>query len=81
MSPEVEQALTEQDLWEDYHARPAYQQNDYMWWINSAKRPETREKRLAQMLEELRKGGDLHEHGSPDECKRRRMTFFILRSI
>lgn len=57
MAREVEQALTEHDLWEAYQARPAYQQNDYMWWINSAKRPETKQKRLAQMLDELRTGG------------------------
>lgn len=40
-----------------YHARPAYQQNDYIGWITRAKRPETRTKRLNQMLDELEKGG------------------------
>ena len=33
-----------------YDARPPYQRNDYLGWIARAKRPETREKRLAQML-------------------------------
>jgi uncharacterized protein YdeI (YjbR/CyaY-like superfamily) len=42
---------------EAYHARPAYQQNDYLGWIESAKKPETRQKRLQQMLDELEKGG------------------------
>lgn len=42
-----------------YSARPPYQRNDYLGWIARAKRPETREKRLAQMLEELA-GGRLY---------------------
>ncbi|MCB1336929.1 MAG: YdeI/OmpD-associated family protein [Maritimibacter sp.] len=42
-----------------YAARPPYQRNDYLGWIARAKRPETREKRLAQMLEELA-GGRLY---------------------
>ncbi|MCB1358995.1 MAG: YdeI/OmpD-associated family protein [Maritimibacter sp.] len=39
-----------------YDARPPYQRNDYLGWIARAKRAETREKRLAQMLEELEGG-------------------------
>jgi uncharacterized protein YdeI (YjbR/CyaY-like superfamily) len=39
-----------------YRARPAYQQNDYLGWIARAKRPATRAKRLAQMLDELERG-------------------------
>jgi uncharacterized protein YdeI (YjbR/CyaY-like superfamily) len=40
-----------------YKERPAYQQNDYVGWINQAKRQETKEKRLRQMLDELEMGG------------------------
>jgi hypothetical protein len=40
-----------------YRARPAYQQNDYVGWIARSKLPATRAKRLAQMLDELGKGG------------------------
>lgn len=40
-----------------YRARPPYQRNDYLGWIARAKRPETREKRIAQMLGELERGG------------------------
>lgn len=36
-----------------YDARPPYQRNDYLGWIARAKRSETREKRVAQMLDEL----------------------------
>ena len=53
----VKQALDEKGLMEAYHKRPAYQQNDYVGWINRAKRQETKEKRLRQMLEELERGG------------------------
>ncbi len=37
--------------------RPDYQQNDYLRWVTNAKRPETRQKRLDQMLDELERGG------------------------
>lgn len=53
----VEEALEERDLVGAYRARPAYQKNDYVGWITRAKREATRQKRLAQMLEEL-EGGD-----------------------
>ena len=53
----VEDALISNGLVDDYSARPAYQQNDYIGWITRAKRPETQLKRLNQMLEELRTGG------------------------
>ena len=53
----VEDALVSSQLMDAYAARPAYQQNDYIGWIERAKRPETRQKRLAQMLDELRRGG------------------------
>ncbi len=53
----VEDALINDDLVNDYNARPAYQQNDYIGWITGAKRPETQLKRLNQMLEELQTGG------------------------
>jgi predicted amino acid-binding ACT domain protein len=39
-----------------YDARPPYQRNDYLGWINRAKRDDTRQKRLRQMLAELRAG-------------------------
>ncbi len=55
--PDVKSALAARDLTENYFARPAYQQNDYISWITRAKREETRSKRLNQMLDELEKGG------------------------
>jgi uncharacterized protein YdeI (YjbR/CyaY-like superfamily) len=53
----VKRALEERGLMEAYKERPAYQQNDYVGWINQAKRQETKEKRLRQMLDELEMGG------------------------
>ena len=50
-------ALEREHLLEDYRARPAYQQNDYLRWISFAKQQKTKEKRLRQMLDELRIGG------------------------
>jgi uncharacterized protein YdeI (YjbR/CyaY-like superfamily) len=55
----VRDALNRRGLMDEYRARPPYQRNDYMGWITRAKKPETRERRLAQMLDELA-GGDLY---------------------
>jgi uncharacterized protein YdeI (YjbR/CyaY-like superfamily) len=55
--------LVKRALWKNgglmnaYQDRPAYQRNDYIGWIERAKRQETKEKRLHQMLEELEAGG------------------------
>lgn len=57
MPRSIKQAIEERGLMNAYKERPAYQQNDYIGWINEAKRPETKEKRLQQMLNELKKGG------------------------
>ena len=53
----VKQALVEQGLLDLFFDRPPYQQNDYLGWIERAKRQETRKKRLSQMLSELEVGG------------------------
>jgi uncharacterized protein YdeI (YjbR/CyaY-like superfamily) len=55
----IREALNERNLMDAYHARPDYQQNDYLGWITRAKREETKRKRLSQMLEEL-EGGRLY---------------------
>ncbi len=39
-----------------FDARPPYQRNDYLGWIARAKRAETRETRVVQMLDELAGG-------------------------
>lgn len=53
----VKHALNKAGLMAAYKERPAYQQNDYIGWISRAKRQETQEKRLSQMLDELETGG------------------------
>ena len=57
MPADVLEHLEAQGLLDAYNERPAYQRNDYLGWIGRAKRPETREKRLRQMLDELDVGG------------------------
>jgi uncharacterized protein YdeI (YjbR/CyaY-like superfamily) len=57
MPEDVAERLREAGLSEAYEARPPYQRNDYLMWIGQAKRDETREKRIAQMLDELKRGG------------------------
>ena len=52
----IEKLLHRHNLMKEYRDRPAYQQNDYIGWITRAKRPETVEKRLNQMLDELESG-------------------------
>lgn len=52
----IRAALSERDLMDAYRARPAYQQNDYLSWITRAKLDATRQRRLGQMLAELRSG-------------------------
>jgi len=56
MPEDVSGLLESEGLWDAYRARPAYQRNDYLSWIATAKKPETRERRIRQMLSELRGG-------------------------
>lgn len=53
----VRQALDGKDLMQVYLTRPDYQQNETLAWIVRGKRPETVQKRLNQMLNELEQGG------------------------
>jgi uncharacterized protein YdeI (YjbR/CyaY-like superfamily) len=52
----VRDALEAKGLMNTYEARPPYQRNDYLGWIARAKLPATRQKRLAQMVDELKRG-------------------------
>ena len=56
MPDDVMAELQKEGLTEAYDARPPYQRNDYVGWITRAMRPETRKKRMDQMLAELRSG-------------------------
>lgn len=66
----VREALESRGLLNDYRDRPAYQQNDYIHWIEQAKKQETKEKRLSQMLEELEAGGVYMKMHHPSSAKR-----------
>ena len=52
----VRAALQAHNLRDRYDERPWYQRNDYLGWINRAKREDTKSKRLNQMLDELNSG-------------------------
>ena len=57
MPDDVHAALTKRGVMATYEARPDCQKNDYLGWISRAKRSDTRQKRLDQMLDELQRGG------------------------
>lgn len=57
MPTHVRTALREAGLIAAYNARPAYQRNDYLGWIGNAERDATKDKRVKQMLAELKRGG------------------------
>jgi len=67
----VKQAMEERGLMGEYGKRPAYQQNDYMGWINRAKQEETKLQRLNQMLDELETGGVYMKMAHPPSMKRK----------
>jgi hypothetical protein len=52
----IHEALQKRGLMDAYLARPPYQRNDYIGWITRARLNATRQKRLKQMLDELKKG-------------------------
>lgn len=56
MPDDIREALVKRNLLTVYAARPTYQRNDYLGWITRAKRKETRQRRLEQMLAELAQG-------------------------
>lgn len=53
----VAKALEERGLRGKYDARPPYQRNDYLLWINKVKGEQTKQKHLEQMLDQLETGG------------------------
>lgn len=53
----VREAIKARHLVDEYEARPAYQRNDYLLWINGAKREGTKRSRMGRMLDELERGG------------------------
>ena len=57
MPDDIRAALTSHGVMDAYRSRPPYQQNDYIGWITRSKLAATRQKRLEQMLSELKSGG------------------------
>jgi uncharacterized protein YdeI (YjbR/CyaY-like superfamily) len=52
----IRNTLNEHGMMDAYDSRPPYQRNDYIGWIQRAKLEATKQKRLNQMLDELKKG-------------------------
>lgn len=57
MQEDIRAALHAEGVSGDYERRPHYQRNHYLGWIEQAKREETRLRRIAQMIAELKRGG------------------------
>ena len=49
-------AILNAGLMAQYRSRPAYQRNDYIAWITRGKLDATKQRRLGQMLSELKRG-------------------------
>jgi uncharacterized protein YdeI (YjbR/CyaY-like superfamily) len=57
LTPEEEGRIKANDAaWAWFKSRPQSYQTAAVWWINSAKRPETRERRLDQLIEASAEG-------------------------
>lgn len=69
MPDDVMAILKSEKVLDDFTARPAYQQNDYVGWISRAARAETRQKRIIQMVHELRQGGVYMNMDHPSSSK------------
>ena len=69
MPADIQQLLADENLEADYEARPHYQRNDYLGWIARAKQAATRQKRIQQMVDELRVGGVYMKMDHPPSAK------------
>lgn len=59
-SPEQERRLrAAKPAWEFFEARPAWYRKAATWWVVSAKQEKTRERRLAQLIEDSENGRTL----------------------
>jgi uncharacterized protein YdeI (YjbR/CyaY-like superfamily) len=55
---DLEQALQEdQQVWEAYQKIAPSQKKQYIYWINTARRSITRQKRIREMVEAIKKSG------------------------
>ena len=70
MPADVMAVLEAESVLADYEARPAYQRNDYVGWITRAAHDDTRQKRINQMVQELRKGGVYMKMDHPPSAKK-----------
>jgi uncharacterized protein YdeI (YjbR/CyaY-like superfamily) len=53
---DLAQALRERAAWEGFQAWPPSRKKQYLFWLTSARRPETRRKRVEAIVERARGG-------------------------
>lgn len=56
MPEDIQLAIEDRALMDEYLARPVYQQYDYIEWVARARSIEERDRRLSMMLDELAEG-------------------------
>jgi uncharacterized protein YdeI (YjbR/CyaY-like superfamily) len=57
LDPEQERRFRENEAaWAFFQSRPPWYRRTATWWVVSAKRPETREKRLATLIDDSARG-------------------------
>jgi uncharacterized protein YdeI (YjbR/CyaY-like superfamily) len=54
------QELENNDAWTAFEQWPASMKKQYLYWLESAKRPETREKRLQEIIGLVKRGRHHH---------------------
>ncbi|HKP75460.1 MAG TPA: YdeI/OmpD-associated family protein, partial [Longimicrobiaceae bacterium] len=60
--PAQERALRENAAaWDFFQAQPPWYRRTITWWVTSAKKPETKEKRLATLIAECAAGRTLRQ--------------------
>lgn len=64
-TPEIEAALAAAGAWEFFLAQPTSYRQPAIWWVVSAKRPETRTRRLATLVEDSAAGRRLRHLSRP----------------
>lgn len=60
---EYETVLKSRGVLDDYRKRPYYQQKGWIQWIELAKQPETKQKRIEKMIQEIEEGSYMPPKG------------------
>ena len=61
----AKQFRTRKEAWNFFRAQPPWYQRTASWWVISAKKEETRQKRLAQLIKDSQNGKTIHRLTRP----------------